>query len=331
MRKLIKAAIMSAENSKESSSAPNDRKDHAEEASRRSAPPPLWKRPAAWLLGVVFVAATGLATDTFSTVLRSWFNPDEIADRVATSPAISVAGFQRDALLGWSTPAPVPADEVHGAPVDPPDDVGHKDWLRRHDAYALAQEDIWFTLTGERSQPVTITQLRPRLLSCGPPVSGAVFYAPPEGENNVKQLAVNLDRRSPVFHEWDGLSPHSATDPYFAAHTISLAEGEQISIKLMAFAGERSCKWHLDADLLVNGEEETLTLTDATGPLAVSGGVQQTQYEDVYVLSYLLPEAKESDPLFTRVDSPTGLCSDDEPIWCLELSWSTEDLGGYVE
>src|SRR3712207_6184374 len=112
------------------------------------------------------------------------------------------------------------------------------------------QEDVWFTLRGERSQPVTITQLRPSVVSCGPTVDGAVFFAPPEGENNVKRLAANLDHRHPVFHEWDGLSSLSAPEPYFEAHTITLARGEQITFSLMVFAGERSCKWHLDADII---------------------------------------------------------------------------------
>jgi hypothetical protein len=84
----------------------------------------------------------------------------------------------------------------------------------------------------------------------------------------------------------------------FGAHTISLAKGEQITISIMAFADERSCKWHLDADVLVAGEKQTLTLTEAegTGPLAVSGGVQPTQYQNFYVLSYLLSEATSRIP-----------------------------------
>ena len=93
---------------------------------------------------------------------------------------------ERDAMLGWSTPGLVPPSDAVDAPVDVPNDPLHADWLRRNDAYALMQEDIRLTLEGQRAQPVTITQLRPRLVSCGPPVTGTVFYAPPEGENNVK-------------------------------------------------------------------------------------------------------------------------------------------------
>ena len=305
--------------------------------------PPLWRRPVAWFVGVILLAVTGLATDTFAAVLRSWLNPDELADRIATSPPISVAGFERDALYGWSTPASVPTDDVLDAPVDSPDEARHTDWLRRHDAHGLMQEDISFTLRGERAQPVVITQFRPKLVSCGPPLSGAVFFAPPEGQNDVKQLTVNLDHRVPIFHEWDGLSDRSAPEPYFAAHTISLGQGEQMTFLVTAFAGERSCKWHLEADMLVSGREETLTLTEATGPLAVTGEVKPTQYRDFYVLSYLLPdvlqpEMTEMTPNFTRVDPARRevdpyeeVCVDGQPTRCLGRPWSTEFLPGYVE
>ena len=313
------------------SPAADDVEGPTDRARRKNEHPPLWKRPVGWFLGVVLVAVAGLVTDTFGSVLRSWLDPDEFADQLQTSADISVVDFQRGAMLGWTTAGLVPHNDTRDVPVDLPDDPLHADWLRRHDAYALMQEDVYLTLEGQRAQPVTITQLRPRLVACAPPVAGTVFYAPPEGENSVKQLNVNLDQRAPVFHEWDGLSPRSAPESYFGAHTISLAKGEQITISLLAFADKRSCKWHLDADMLVNGEKETLTLTEGTGPLAVSGGVQPSQYQSFYVLSYMLSEATNQPQNYTRVESFEGVCSDGQPPECLGRSWSVEDLAGYVE
>lgn len=127
------------------------------------------------------------------------------------------------------------------------------------------------TLTGEAADGLTITNITTTDIKRGPSLTGTLIETPPQGENLNQQYLFNL-APSPAEALWgDELNP-SYGQPVFADSNITLNKAESITINVEATATDADYKFDLQATVVVDGKEQTETITGPNRrPFEVTG------------------------------------------------------------
>jgi len=87
-------------------------------------------------------------------------------------------------------------------------------------------------------------------------LNGTLFYSPPEGNDLSTQLLVNLDspNSAPSYIASDQNGDTTSGKDFFGAYTVSLAQGQQYTVKVVASTAAHYCTFTLDMTVL-DGEQ----------------------------------------------------------------------------
>jgi hypothetical protein len=120
-------------------------------------------------------------------------------------------------------------------------------------------------VSGNRSTPVLIQDMRVRVLKRSAPVSGLLIYGQPQGEGNAIGLAFDLDSPNPAAVRTDdaGLPTRQ---PYFSKNFVTLEPGEPIVFNVLAYTKKCYCEWELVIDTVVAGTTQKLVVRDEARP-----------------------------------------------------------------
>ncbi|HEY5978703.1 MAG TPA: hypothetical protein VIT41_03625 [Microlunatus sp.] len=237
----------------------------------------LARKPLVWLTGVV-VAALGVTltnaiAPTFDTLL------DPILQRGPAVELLDATSFRSE--LGESVVFPrstvfTDADlaELNAQP-DP------TAWLENRGGVAPGTVFVQLVLAGNRKEPVRIVDLQP-VATCAAPLDGVLFEDPPAGSDESIRIDFDLDRPGTkgTAHETDG----TTGAPFFPAHTISLASGEQQVLIVTASTTTQSCTVRFALTVLDGGERRQIEVPSADQPgFRVTARMPDPAYQAVYL------------------------------------------------
>jgi hypothetical protein len=97
----------------------------------------------------------------------------------------------------------------------------------------------------ETTQPetVTVSDIRARVLKCGPPLAGSLIFAPPQGAADV--VAIRLDLDHPEAAAMTDSERHEATGPYFRGKFLTVGRDNPQVVTIRAYTRDRHCTWEL--------------------------------------------------------------------------------------
>jgi hypothetical protein len=191
------------------------------------------------------------------------------------------------------------------------------EWMRDRGGVDVDVSFIKLIVTGQRKAGVAIIDMRAKIDHCGPPLTGALLYGPPEGEQGNVQIGLNLDENVPVARLVN--SNKSFGDPnylgreYFKVNTIPLSLGEDQVFSVAAMTRSRYCLWYIDLGVFVDGHRQDITIgykpdgvqkqrpfeITARADLRNGGKGNFSFYRELYILD------KSTPPGFTAVDPRT--------------------------
>jgi hypothetical protein len=151
------------------------------------------------------------------------------------------------------------------------------------DGMTTAYSRVRVTLRGNRDEPVLIEGIR-AVADCGPPLDGALFFGPPQGVDDVVDVAFDLDDDDPNARvaDRDGLP---TSTPYVDEHSITLRRDEAVVLDARAYTASQHCSWEIQLD--IQGEDQPQSIRAADGrPFEVTSVAQAETYESTYVLDF---------------------------------------------
>jgi len=239
------------------------------------APPvaaPFWRKPAGWLTGVAGLVVSALVAFLIPQLAPGWLDS---AKDAAGSPVLAVTVEDDPSnLVGntWSAPR-----DSGRPPVDPQGQwtVYPPDWYRAQGALRAGASGHRIVVENRRSVPVELLDLRPVVVERRPPLSGALYWMPPQGEVADVRLRIDLDVTSPVVQELN------ETTPYFASRHQQLAKGERVVFRVVAESARCHCRWRLAAEYQDSDGPHTLTIPAEDAP-PLETTAYASSYEAVY-------------------------------------------------
>ena len=253
---------------------------------------PWWQRPTSWIGGIIAAAAAGTLTAALSGVFGGW-----LEQATQTGPAVSVdsvATYRSDAT-GDSVVFPEGTDfseadlnELNSVE----DDVA---WLEARGGVAVSTVYISMALSGNRSDPVRITDITAST-QCEEPLKGLRFENPPAGADDSISVSFNLDDANPtaLFS-----NPEGDLESFFPARTISLMEGEQQVVLIDASTQEQYCEFAIELHVLEGDQTKVQEVRQADDThFAVTASVPDSEYEDIYLGGVICPTWVKAGPAY---------------------------------
>ncbi len=103
---------------------------------------------------------------------------------------------------------------------------------------------------------------------CGRPLDGTLFYNPPGGASDeIIRLYFDLDKPRPRAQMLKGFDPKG---DYFSLRTVSLKRDEDMVFLIYAATSKHSCSFSLALDVLADGRQRTVTVTNHGQPFRVT-------------------------------------------------------------
>jgi hypothetical protein len=254
------------------------------------------RRGLAWMISSVSVIVVGALIGTF-VVLRGMGNPPDHQGSAVSGPPVSVV-VQNDA-----DPRYAQAVYALPAPLSPPPDsvdVGQQlaDIVNGHGGVQVDQLQLTVVLTGQRTEPVTITGMRAVIDKREPTLSGAVLFAPSQGTADAAVGCIALGAGDAVIRVATPNSNTCAEDgpPYFAGHYISLAKDESSVVDCaIRMAASGYFEFELRMTVVAGGVTSEIPITEDGKPLRVTS--YATNYAQAYtVVGDNLRQLERVDP-----------------------------------
>lgn len=140
-------------------------------------------------------------------------------------------------------------------------------WFHRHKAARDSSTSIKLVVHGNRDKKVRVMNMR-TVKQCGRPLSGTLFYNPPGGASDeVIRLYFDLDKPRPRAQMLKGFDPQG---DYFSLKTVSLKRDEDVVFLVYASTLKYYCSFSLALDVLADGRQQTVTVTDHGQPFRVT-------------------------------------------------------------
>lgn len=269
--------------------------------SEQTGQKPLWRKPFAWLGGLL-VTALGAVLISFFTDLFDGIVPDppQAGDPVTVS---GVETYRSDMVGGSVAFAAddTPFDE--GTLADLNDSQEPTAWLEERGGSAVGSVFIQMVLTGNRTETVRILDIGV-IHTCGEPLDGMLFLSPPAGGEDSIKIYFDLDSAQPramvTENPWD---PEIPPVPYFPDRTISLADGEQQVVLVQADTRRQSCSFTLDLQVLDSGEtKKQLVHAPGNSEFKVTANIPETEYEEVYLGGVICPSWVKANEAYFAED-----------------------------
>ena len=170
------------------------------------------------------------------------------------------------------------------------------------DAIQLGQLELTLVLSGRRTRPVVITDVRGVVLDRQQPVHGTLLYAPAQGVNVAVDGCVYLGSTTPAVRR---VAPDGDCDPsgprYFADHSVTLADGEpDVVVNLVVKAASAGYyEFELVMDAVVDGKSVEILVKDGSKPFHLT--TYASTYSSVYAAT------GDDEDLLSSVD-PGAFC-----------------------
>ena len=185
----------------------------------------IWRKPLVWV-GALMLAALGASLtdavqDTITGVLES-VSPGEFGDPLAVH-------IDRDAVrkdIAVSLPPGTSISTQEAAAVEPSNVRLQADWLEDRGGVVIGQRSLTVTITGKRSSPVRVTDIRDAS-ECTSPQRGTLVRFGDFRSHIDPAVRVGIFIGSPDEHAFSEDPMTGARQPYFPHTTILLNKGEQ--------------------------------------------------------------------------------------------------------
>lgn len=101
---------------------------------------------------------------------------------------------------------------------------------------------VQIALRGASAETAVITNMR-TIATCGAPLTGALLFAPPGGQDDSVQIGFNLDNPSPLPQNYErGV----LSGNYFLDHTVSIKKDETHALVVHGITAKKHCKFKLE-------------------------------------------------------------------------------------
>lgn len=180
-------------------------------------------------------------------------------------------------------------------------------WFRKRGGVDPDESEVQVILEGQQQGTVRITGLDVTR-HCTRPLTGTLMLSPPGGSDDTIRIGVDLDAARIIPHDIAGDDPER---PFFAEHTVSLAEKEQVVLNIVASTGKHYCTVSYTLNVLTDDGTQRLKIDNAGKPFEVSavpqiekadGEVMHPMYERLYVGGVL---TTSDSPAFVPKDPKT--------------------------
>jgi hypothetical protein len=133
-------------------------------------------------------------------------------------------------------------------------------------------------LEGRTHRDVAIVDVRARILKRQPPLAGARISCQSAGAVEAIGMYFNLDETAPVARKITGY--HEVQDePYFGqGNVVSLTEGEIQPLQVITEVRRDYVEWEIDVELIIDGEEEEVTIDNNGEPFRITGERRKRDY-----------------------------------------------------
>lgn len=229
------------------------------------------------------------ATAVLLAVTRPWSDPPrKIADSARIKDrAVGVEGKEsvgspvkvisvnslNTGSNSWAFPD---VRELSAAELREIGDIGNQtrydDWFLERDAVPVGLRADQVLLEGNSDRSVRIVGLTLDK-TCREPLAGTLFDNPDAGQDDTVMLRVDLDQRFPVVQSSD---PDAEEGDYFEHNSISLKQGEQVTVIVLAYTQRQYCEYNLDFEIAHGDETLTQTVKDNGRPFRLSADTSDT-------------------------------------------------------
>jgi hypothetical protein len=157
--------------------------------------------------------------------------------------------------------------------------------MRSHGAVETGTSSVELELEGNRPTPVRITDIAIDA-RCREPLTGTLFYNPPQGEAETVQIGYDLDRDT-VFAQKstmvEGEPFPRLIGNYFAEQKYTLKQGEQVTFRLTALSRRQYCEYAFELHYIADGKPGSRRVDDGGKPFRVSALVGKDGIPDCAV------------------------------------------------
>lgn len=169
---------------------------------------------------------------------------------------------------------------------------------KRAGAVDVAEVKEALLLEGGTSSDLSIVDLRAKILKRGPPLDGARIHCEGAGALAAIGVVFLLDEQQPVAREmlptsWDSNEPppepigHECGvpygEPYFGqGNIVRLEKGETQPFLLAGVSTSEYVEWEVEADVIIDGEAQTITINNEGEPFRVTGPKNPSGYRRYY-------------------------------------------------
>jgi hypothetical protein len=253
-------------------------------------------RPSAGLVSPTTVAAVGTSTPTTQSQpveqpTRRSTTTTSAPPTTAARPALSVVAKYNWVSEGYARVLPRQLDAEGRRLLDQPKftawDQLDRVLARQNGVRAAStdmmggrfQSQIQMVVTGQRIDPVVISNIRANVLRRERPLSGTLVAAGSEGEGKNIEIGFDLDSRIPTARRL--AISGNLTEPYFAKKHITIGRGEHVVFAIAAYTAECYCEWEVAIEAIVDGKTEVFRVRDSGRPFRTTARAKsyETEYE----------------------------------------------------
>jgi hypothetical protein len=133
-------------------------------------------------------------------------------------------------------------------------------WIRGQGGVDVDASFIKLIVRGNRQAGVKLTGMQAKVEQRGPPLRGAFFYAPPEGERENAQVGFDLEEAIPVARLVEPNKtlgdPDYLGDEYFMNKSVDLALGEDQVFNVVALTTSYHFTWYIEMEVKAGGRTQ---------------------------------------------------------------------------
>lgn len=127
-------------------------------------------------------------------------------------------------------------------------------------------------LEGGTRRDLSIVDMHARILKREPPLHGAEIHCESAGAEPAIGIGFDLDEARPVAREITEPFSLEFDGPYFAqGNIVRLVKGEIQPIELVGKTQRSFVEWEVEADVIIDGQPQTITINNGGEPFRVSG------------------------------------------------------------
>ena len=255
-----------------------------------------WRRPLVWLGATGTAVLIGVLINVLSTqAQRVVPSPPSAGNDLASSKSATAAGAPLQVLsedpvdsaflLSVAFPGKVVLSKTQLKELKP--GVVPK-YLFSLGGYPTIS-DTQLVLQNNRNYTIQVLNMNV-LKSCSPPVTGTLFYEPPQGAVLNVQVGFDLDSVDTEAKVENGFNLTAASPDYFSKYTVSIGPHGRQVFDMSAQTSRHSCTFRYQF-LILDGQKETVqVIGDGSAPFKVTAVVAGTgrnpfsNYGDLYVV-----------------------------------------------